>query len=224
MIGSHKLVRVLFSVAALSLLSKSASADMVVTGEIKPVYKDLLGQVGSTVDHWKVIVNSAGTVTFDVLSYEQDRLDRFDNDGDELEWVDVNGDGESKFLDTYIHLYDIATASFIAFNDDSELTYGDGSIDFFDSYLSLHLEPGEYRLLMGAFPFFNPNILAGFNPEAKDFPRSLFEEPTHGDYRITVTGDAVLSQIPVAVPELNSGVLAGLGLLGAAYRLRRRRV
>ena len=105
----------------LSALSATAAS---VDGQIHAVYDNTGSQIGSTVDHIRFTVDTAGTVKIDILSWESDPLSGAP--------IDLNGDGEITFLDTYIYLFrddgSLDSSDYIAHNDDSDHTYGDGSI------------------------------------------------------------------------------------------------
>ncbi len=184
--------------------------------------------LGSTVDQWSFTANTTGSVTIDALSWERENATK--------NGIDVNGDGELAFFDTYIYLFaddgTLDAADMIAYNDDSANTYADGSISSADSYLSLVLSPGDYIIAIGAFSLDIGDAIDGFN-DGNNFParcngvigeQCFFElYNDHGDYQLTMTGDITaptLSAVPVpaAVWLFSSGLI---GLIGVAKRKAR---
>lgn len=177
-------------------------------------------RIGSTVDHINFSVGSASEVCFDVLSWEYD----FNTSSH----VDVNGDGEIAFFDPYIHLFRddgaLDSGDWVASNDDSMSTYGDGSVSSLDSYLSRPLAAGDYVLAVGSFYLSRDEAIAGFNADI-DYPISDLEEWTysdHGDYRVTFCGDVTACGSDPVVPEPATLALVGLGLSSAGLLQRRR--
>jgi hypothetical protein len=166
-----------------------------------------------SVDYWAFIVDSPGTVTIDVLSWEKDPND--------WSWEDVNGDGEESFIDASIHVFQGAldAANIYASNDDGfSEGFDDGSIRGNDSYLSQVFEAGDYIIAIsscGYSPFFSVDeAVAGLNQKAI-IPYST-GEGDHGDYRISVIGDVSAVPLPAA------GWLLGAGLLSLSVVQRKR--
>lgn len=207
-----------------------AAAAVISTGNIYQVLDVAGADRGSTIDYWHFDVLSAGQIEIDTLSWEQDGEDRFDNDDDSVEPVDVNGDGEIAYLDAHIHLFaddgSLDLADLLASNDDSSFTYVDGSIYSYDSFMSLPLAPGSYVLAIGAYDFTPLEAIAGNNPgtfypvTSNEF--GFYTEIDHGDYQITWTGDLQLTGTRLGVPEPASFLIAGLGSLALLARRRRR--
>jgi hypothetical protein len=217
------------ALAAWSVCLPGATAAIVTTGNIYQVLDVAGADRGSTIDYWYFDVLSGGQIEIDTLSWEQDGEDRFDNDNDFVEPVDVNGDGEIAYLDPHIHLFaddgSLDLADLLASNDDSSFTYFDGSIYAFDSFMSLPLAPGSYVLAIGAFDFTPLEAIVGNNPgtfypvTSNEF--GLYTEIDHGDYQITWTGDLQLTGTRLGVPEPASFLIAGLGSLALLARRRR---
>jgi hypothetical protein len=192
----------------------------VVTGNI---YGSALG---STVDHWAFTVNTTGSVTIDALSWEREEATK--------NGIDVNGDGELAFFDTYMYLFTddgvLDAADMIAYNDDSTNTYADGSISSVDSYMSMVLSPGDYIIAIGAFSLDIGNAIDGFN-DGNNFParcngeigaQCFFElYHDHGDYQLTMTGDITEPTLS-AVPVPAAVWLFGSGLIGLTGVMKRK--
>jgi len=180
---------------ALAVEGSSHTIDgLVTTGQIFPTF-DGDNRAGSTVDSWNFTVNSAGVVTIDTLSMETS------------DWVttqDVNGDGEIAFFDPYIYVFENdggTPGAFVASNDDSSLTFGDGSINSYDSYLSLNLDAGDYILAIGAYSLSEQEARDGANDE-NYYPIAGIDvnedgiPSDHGDYQVTFTGDTTITNGP----------------------------
>ncbi len=224
--------------ACLFALPLDGRAATIVSGNIHEVLDGDGNDIGSTVDYWHFTVNSAGIVTIDVLSWEVDWED-VNGNGDSLETIDVNGDGEIAFVDPYIYLFkddgSLDAGDFVAVNDDSALTLGDGSIYDYDSYLSRLLLPGNYVLAIGAFDLDLSEAIAGFNDETF-YPTTndptindglgTFIETDHGDYRITFDGDLTVTDAQVPEPAslllLAVGATMAVGVRGFRRRFARR--
>lgn len=151
----------------------------------------------STIDRWYVTVDTAGVYSFNALSWEVQfaEADR----GTMGTATDVNGDGEIAFLDTYLRLFrddgDLNKSDQIGYNDDRG-NFGpanaDGSIYLYDSYMSRHLEAGNYVLAIGAYHMSVADVLLdldvsnNFYPVTWDDTLQDYLPSDHGDYRLTM--------------------------------------
>ena len=200
------------AIVASCWMGSSAMGDAVVNGQIDwvggtPVGDPANGSTISTIERIYFRVNTGGVIEIDTLSWETDGS-----------WVDVNGDGEDVFFDPYIYLFNddgsLDAGDLIDANDDSDDTFGDGSITVLDSYLSLNLAAGDYVLTIGSYFHDVNEAITGINEGFGPVDSNLLVTD-HGDYRATFTGDVSI------VPEPSS-LMALLGVGGLAI-LRRRR-
>lgn len=148
--------------------------------------------------------------------------------------IDLNGDGEITFLDTYIYLFrddgSLDSSDYIAHNDDSDHTYGDGSIWSTDSYLEQNLAAGNYLLAIGAYALGLNEAMQRENQDtfyplrcditSTDCLQSATASE-HGAYRVNFSQNVSVSG---KIPEPAPLGLLGLGLAGiAGFALRGRR-
>jgi hypothetical protein len=222
-----KNLRKIFSGVALLSMSCMSNASFIVNGEIESVL-DGKDKIGSTVDTWFFSVLSDSTVSFDVLSWEADEEGRATDDGF-VESIDINGDDEFTFIDSFIYLFeddgDLSVDDLIDFNDDSDFTYNDGSLSMFDSFLEVDLFAGNYIVAIGVTGLTLSEAILGFSA-ATQFPAAcdddpffgcFLEESNVGDYQISFSGD--VSQ-PIDVDEPYILSLLGLGFFALAMRSR----
>lgn len=205
-------VRVVFQAAIAIGLVSSAHAGFVLNGTL---FSD---DVSTTIDRYSFSVATAGTVEFDIRSWED-----FGQD--------LNGDSELAFIDSYLLLFhddgSLDAADLIDANDDDldSLGIGDGSIFFVDSFLSRSLAAGNYMVAVAAAPFTDVDeavaaVIAGLDPVGG---KPIVLDPLgndHGDYQLTVTSDA---SMVAPVPEPASWILFGscFCVVGIAKRVRR---
>ncbi len=179
----------------------TAQAATIVTGSITQPTPET-----TTVDYFNFSVNTAGTVTMDVLA----------------QGIDF-GNGISG-LDSQLYLFtnnsSLDASDFIATNDDdlSLLGFSDGSVNSLDSYLSQFLDIGNYILAISEYNFSLDEAVAGIQTDPN------FLGLNNGDYQITFTGDVTVGNPSTSVPEPTStlGLLA-FGTLGAGSMLKRKK-
>lgn len=178
----------------------TAQAATIVTGSItKPTPET------TTVDYFNFSVNTANTVTIDVLAFPIDF-----------------GNGPSG-LDSQIYLFtndgSLDASDFIASNDEGfSLGFSDGSVSVSDSYLSQFLDVGNYTLAISDYLFSLNEAVAGIQTDSNPLIRDL------GDYQITFTGDVTVGNPSTSVPEPTSALsLLAFGTLGAGSMLKRKK-
>jgi hypothetical protein len=153
-----------------------------------------------SIDVFTFEVLTAGTITFDMLSFGiydswiDPQINLFASDGDPL-----------------------TGANFIAANDDSVLDTN-GSVEVWDSYMEVVLGVGEYKIAVGSYFTTIADVTAGFSTDSYLF-NPLGDTPTSdGRYHLDILGDVSGSMFVVPLPP---AALAGLGLLGCLGTYRR---
>lgn len=169
---------------------------------------------------------AGGTVTLDVLGRGFDQ-----------------GPNRRGLSDPYLYLFsddgDVGLDDFIALNDDSRSTYGDGSVHRYDSFLSVTLRTGRYVAFVGGYGWGNHITARSTTARARFVPQGFLQfdgaDPRAGarlrdgyaleDYRLTITGDGVrfaddfraprrsgtAAAVPLPIPlVLLGGAVAGL--------------
>ncbi len=159
------------------------------------------GTVG-TIDFWTFTQGSAGTTTFDILSW----------------------DALPTFADIQIWLFTgSATAGNLLASNDDFGGVTDGSTSGLDSYLSANLSPGTYVIAVATCCTNVADITDDFLQQQtyNYFPAPGYLDATSGQYRLTVLGD--VSNFSVSnVPEPASLGLLSLGLASLAGTRRRK--
>lgn len=221
------MMRTLLSLAC--LLASVCSHAAVIDGSLFGIGNGSSQNQGSnTVDFYGITMNSAGQLNIDTRSWERTNFDGA--------WVDLNGDGKAAFFDTYISLFNgsVSVANLLSEVDDSDLGT-DGSIYGFDANLTVNLAAGNYWIAVSACCNGAGEIVDGIqdgnrmvdgNPTL--YPGIPFYGHTHGDYRITLTGDVTVTSRPQYqtnpndVPEPATLGLLCLGMFGLAATRRRK--
>lgn len=194
-----KLKSALASLAVLVSLAVAAPGSAaVVNGTL---YNSGAATVG-TIDFWSFTQVSAGTTDFDMLSWE----------------------AFPTFFDTQIWLFSgsVADGNLVAVNDDSGLTFGDGSTSGLDSFMSVALIAGDYILAVARCCTTVTDITDDMQQEVAFQYDSVFNAATTGQYQLTITGD-IANLVAVPEPATLGIVGLGLGMAGLAAMRRRRR-
>ena len=142
--------------------------------------------------------------------------------------ADVNADGEFRFFDSHIRLFDddgsLDAADHLADSDDDLSGAGllDGSVSVVDSFLSISLLPGDYIVAVGASPGFSiADAVDGFDSDAgKLFDEFFFPPAQRGDYRLTILGDVSVSAGNV-IPEPSALAIWSIAFVTFLFPRRR---
>jgi hypothetical protein len=207
----HKLLSTLFFTAA-TILAASAGAT-VLTGTIRNIDGDKDGRADD---------ERVARITFDVTAGTRVFFDTLVIEGP---GKDLNHDGFITGFDSILTLYQGTTR--LVRNDDSGLTFGDGSINSWDSAFEYTFaQAGTYTLAIGKRDYTDLDAQRGYVLNRNFVPLVGSEHWAAWQLGMTV-GSGKLSAVTLfdadaAVPEPGSLTLFGAGVLGAAL-LRRRR-
>ncbi|MAC85216.1 MAG: hypothetical protein CL624_13885 [Arcobacter sp.] len=146
-------------------------------------------QVITSVDHWG-FTHNGGSLIIDVLTEYSEDLNNYN---------ELNGNTTANMLDSYIYLAKVesdGSLTIIDENDDSSLSNSDdGSVDSYDSFLSLStLDAGNYVLAIGSYNLSSEEALSLFN-ESYSYTYTSSTEGS-GPYQITFTGDIEITDLP----------------------------
>jgi hypothetical protein len=102
------------------------------------------------------------------------------------------------------------TGALLATNDDSSLTFADGSVSVLDSFLTVNLAAGNYILAVASCCHFGAEADA----------RTATNSSASGDYRVTFSDGVTVAG---AVPEPSTWAMMMLGFAGVGFLAYRRR-
>ncbi|KAJ0396456.1 hypothetical protein P43SY_003458 [Pythium insidiosum] len=191
--------------AALATLGLAVCSAQVMLTPQRIVTETVSGSIFRRNDHVSVdqyvieITAPSALVEFDVLSMETT---------DNVTFTDVNGDCDSAFIDSHIHLFNrrrdgslVLVASNDDEGDDSSGFYGmgrrDGSLNTQDSYLLRRLPIGTYVLAVGRYPLSEASARVGRSIEAINSHSPYAcqaRRATYGNYRLTVRAQSTSSR------------------------------
>ena len=186
---------------ALSLFTTSISVSptLIVTEQIEQ-YSSPSNAYFQNVDFF-TFSSTGGTVTFDVLEWEYGG-----NTMDSMIWL-FNDDGSLDIGDL------------VSENDDSNSTFGDGSITTLDSWLSVGIGAGNYIFAVGECCNFGASdIIDGIQT---GIPSDLSGATITNiyDYQLTITGDVDNFRLQgTDIPEPSTVAIFALGVMGLALR------
>jgi hypothetical protein len=196
-------LRAMLFLAGIGLASAAGAA--VINGQIRNIDGDGDGAVDDLKISRVTFSVTAGTRVF------------FDSLVRESTGTDLNGDGFITGFDNYMVLFNGTTV--LQRNDDSSVTFGDGSVHQYDSTLDYtFVDAGTYMVTLGQLSYSDSEALQGF--DVNRLYAAYDGSENFGAWRLTMSAtDGTLSDVSEVgvtaatdVPEP-----AGLALLGAGF-------
>jgi plastocyanin len=208
----QKLFATLLCAAGIALAGTVHAA--VINGTIQKIDGDKDGQADDVrISQFTFNVTAGTTVFFDSLAYEATN-------------VDLNGDGFITGFDAHMWLF--KGTSLLRDEDDSYVTFGDGSVHHYDTaFTHTFNQAGTYMIAIGEHGRTSFDALRGFAANTRFYPRA--GNLDWAAWRVTMTAtNGTISNLGnagavAAVPEPATLGLFGAGLLGAVVARRRRR-
>lgn len=150
----------------------------------------------SSVDYIDFNVSADALVELDVLSMEAL------TQGNVTSFTDVNGDCNAGYLDSHILLFrlnsvtgGVSASDLVEGNDNASVGAGtgDGSVSVADSFLSVFLTKGAYRLAVGPSPMTTEQAVAKLTSVSTRVKVCDGKISNYGSYRVTLSSSAAVA-------------------------------